>query len=68
LVISPWAKRGTIDHQEMDFASVLRLIETIFHLPPMTQRDAYASDMLSAFDFQGAPRPALLLSERSCPT
>jgi phospholipase C len=68
LVISPWAKQRMIDHQEMDFASVLRLIETIFHLPPMTQRDAQASDMLSAFDFRGAPRPPLLLSERSCPT
>jgi phospholipase C len=68
LVISPWAKRSMIDHQEMDFASVLRLIETIFDLPPMTARDAQASDMLSAFDFRSSPRPRLLLSDRTCPT
>jgi phospholipase C len=68
LIISPWAKRDLVDHEEMDFASVLRLIETIFDLPTMTQRDAQASDMLSAFDFRTAPRPPMLLSERSCPT
>ena len=67
LIISPWAKRGLVDHEEMDFASVLRLIETIFDLPTMTQRDAHASDMLSAFDFRTAPQPPMLLSERSCP-
>jgi phospholipase C len=68
LIISPWAKRGLVDHEEMDFASVLRLIETIFDLPTMTQRDAHASDMLSAFDFRTGPRPPMLLPERSCPT
>ena len=67
LIISPWAKRGVIDHQEMDFASVLRLIETIFRMQPMTERDAQASDMLSAFDFRSAPRPRLLLRDRTCP-
>jgi phospholipase C len=68
LIISPWAKSGLVDHEEMDFASVLRLIETIFDLPTMTQRDAQASDMLSAFNFRTAPKPPMLLSERSCPT
>jgi phospholipase C len=68
LIISPWAKRGLVDHEEMDFASVLRLIETIFDLPTMTQRDAQAGDMLSAFDFRTTARPPMLLSERSCPT
>jgi phospholipase C len=68
LIISPWARRGMIDHQEMDFASVLRLIETIFDLPPMTERDAQASDMLSAFDFRSPPQPRLLLSDRTCPS
>jgi phospholipase C len=67
LVISPWSKRGLIDHDQMDFASVLKFIETIFDLPSLTDRDANADDMLSAFDFGGAPEPPLLLSERSCP-
>jgi phospholipase C len=67
LVISPWSKRGLIDHDQMDFASVLKLIETIFDLPSLTDRDATADDMLSGFDFRGGPEPPLLLSERNCP-
>jgi len=51
----------------MEFSSVFRLIETIFHLPPMTSRDANANDMLSAFDFHQQPQPPLILKRRSCP-
>ena len=39
IVISPWARSGFIDHDTMEFASVLRFIETIFDLPPLTSRD-----------------------------
>jgi phospholipase C len=28
LVVSPWAKGGTIDHQRAEFSSVLKFIET----------------------------------------
>jgi phospholipase C len=66
MVISPWAKRGMIDHDQMDFASVLKFIETVFALPSLTARDGKANDMLSAFDFRGAPQPPLLLPETSC--
>ena len=67
IVISPWARRGLIDHDQMDFASVLKFIETIFDLPALTERDAQANDMFSAFDFRGSPQPPLVLSERACP-
>ena len=67
MVISPWAKRGLIDHDQMDFASVLKFIETVFELPSLTARDGRANDMLSAFDFSGAPQAPLLLSDTSCP-
>jgi len=67
LVISPWAKRGFTDHRTMEFASVFRLIETIFDLPPMTTRDANADDMLSAFNFQQQPQAPLILKPRTCP-
>ena len=66
MVISPWARSGLIDHDQMDFASVLRFIETIFNVPPLTTRDAQANDMLSAFDFRASPQPPLVLSDRSC--
>jgi acid phosphatase len=42
LVISPYAKRGTVDHTQYDTASILRLITRRFDLavlPGITQRD-----------------------------
>ena len=63
----PVGEAGFIDGDTMEFASVLRLIETVFGLPPLTSRDADASDMLSAFDFTSRPRPPLLLHTRACP-
>jgi hypothetical protein len=51
----------------MEFASVLRFIETIFDLPPLTSRDANTNDMLNAFDFTGRPRPPLIMPTRTCP-
>jgi len=67
IVISPFAKRGAIDHDVMEFSSVLRFIEQVFGLPALTDRDRTADDMLSAFDFSQAPTPPLLLEPRTCP-
>jgi phospholipase C len=67
LVISPWAKQGYIDHDTLEFASVLRFIETVFDLPPLTQRDATSDDMLSAFDFTAEPQAPLIQDTRPCP-
>jgi phospholipase C len=61
LVISPYAKRGYIDHTQSDFCSILKFIETTYSLPPLTQRDANNSDMSNAFDFSLSPRPLLIL-------
>ena len=43
--ISPYAKRGAIDSDPMEFASVLRFIEVIFELPS-DQRLAAAMSLL----------------------
>ncbi len=67
IVISPFARAGSIDHTTYEFASVLRFIETIFDLPPLTSRDANAGDMLDAFDFSQQPLDPLVLQPRSCP-
>jgi phospholipase C len=67
IVLSPWAKPGFVMHDDTEFASVLRLIETIFGLPALTQRDADTNDMLDAFDFQQQPQPPLILDQRDCP-
>jgi len=52
LLISPYAKRGFIDHQVMDTTAILKLIETRHGLAPLGSRDAASSDMTEAFDFQ----------------
>jgi len=55
LVISPYARPGFIDHTQFDFTSPLKLIETRFNLPALTDRDRAANNMLSCFDFQQEP-------------
>jgi phospholipase C len=67
IVISPYAREGMVDHDVMEFSSVLRFIEQVFELPAMTDRDANSDDMMSAFDFTQDPRPPVLLEPRTCP-
>ena len=51
MLISPFAKRGFIDHTVMDTTAIDRLIETRFGLSPLGARDAASPDMSQAFDF-----------------
>jgi phospholipase C len=67
IVISPWARPGYVDSRTYEFSSVLKLIETIWGLPAMTERDRRASNMLDAFDFTQEPLEPLILEERECP-
>ncbi len=56
LVVSPYVKKGVVDHTQYEHSSVLKFAETIHHLPAMTSRDAASETMTQAFDFQQAPR------------
>jgi YVTN family beta-propeller protein len=49
LVISPWAKRGAVDSTHYTQASMVRTIELILGLPPMTQYDAAATPLFGCF-------------------
>ena len=49
LVASPYAKRGAIDSTLYTTSSMLRTIELLLGLPPMTQYDASAPPMYAAF-------------------
>lgn len=51
LLISPWARRGFVGSQVHDHTSALRFIQWRFGLPPLTTRNAAASNILYAFDF-----------------
>jgi phospholipase C len=52
LIISPFAKRGFVDHTEYDTTSILKLIETRFSLKPLTDRDADANNFSNALVFK----------------
>jgi phospholipase C len=48
IIISPFAKRHFVDHTTYDTTSILKLIETRWHLAPLGDRDARAADLTNA--------------------
>lgn len=56
IIISPFAKRGFVDHTQYDTTSILKFMETRWGLAPLGMRDAAVNDLTNAFDFsQAAP-------------
>src|SRR4029453_16993392 len=56
LLVSPWVRKGWVDHQVYDHASLLATVKTLFGLPEfLTRRDA-AANVLSDASFLLAPR------------
>jgi YVTN family beta-propeller protein len=49
LVISPWARHGAVVHQRYDQYSMLRTIELISGIAPLSLNDALATPMYGAF-------------------
>ncbi len=66
LVISPYARKGFIDHTQYEFSSMLRFVEDEWGLPTLTNRDKAANDMMGAFDFNQSVSPSFLLRQRTC--
>ena len=58
LIISPFAKQGYVDSTIYDATSILKFIEYNYGLSPLSTRDAYANNLLNAFNFNQAPRNA----------
>jgi phospholipase C len=67
IVISPWARRSSVDHHVYDFSSVLKTIEELHGLGTLGNRDAIAQPMWHSFDFKQTPIPPLVLKRRNCP-
>jgi phospholipase C len=61
LLISPYARQGQVNHTVLDYTGALKFIEQNWRLAPLTARDAQANSLTGAFDFDAAPRPAVLL-------
>jgi acid phosphatase len=55
VIISPFAKKGFIDHTVYDTTAILKLIETRFGLKPLGERDKNSKDMTAALDFAKPP-------------
>jgi phospholipase C len=64
IVLSPFARNGTVSRELGEFSSVLRFIEDNWGLGRLTHRDRRATPMLSAFDFSQSPRQPVPLPER----
>ena len=56
VLISPWIAAGTIyrtkSETPLDHTSLLKTIETLFNVPPLTNRDAAASDVLDVLTLE----------------
>jgi phospholipase C len=61
IMVSPYAKSGYIDNTVLDFTSILKFIEQNWNVAPLSQRDANANSLLSAFDFNQTPRLPIFL-------
>jgi phospholipase C len=67
IIISPYARAHSIDHQQYDFASILRYIEDKYHLPQLSEYDKQARSIGNAFDLNQVPLAPLVLKQRTCP-
>jgi phospholipase C len=61
LLVSPYAKKGYIDHNVADFTSQLAFIEHNWSVPALSSRDAKAYPLTNAFDFRKPPRAAAVI-------
>jgi phospholipase C len=60
LLVSPYARPGHIHKDVLDYTSALAFIERNWRLAPLASRDAAATSIEGAFDFEAGPRPAEL--------
>src|SRR5205807_983950 len=82
LLISPYAKKGYLDHQVLSFDGYNKFIEDNFlggqRLDPATdqrpdsrqtvrERDSILGDLMNDFDFTAQPAPPILFSTLSVP-
>jgi phospholipase C len=56
VALSPYLRRGHVDHTLHGFESILKMIEYRFGLKPLTRRDAYAHNIARSFDWVRKPR------------
>ena len=55
IVVSPYARTAHISHVTHDFGSIVKLIESTFHLASLGYADAAADDLADCFDLTQSP-------------
>ena len=70
LIVSPYAVRHEVSHVPIDHTSILRMIEWRWSLPPLTVRDASATNLAELLDFRVAKprRPRYDVPDLRVPT
>jgi phospholipase C len=73
LIISPYARKGYVEHVEHEYGSILKLIEQMYGLPPLGSRadgytDTRANGLLGVFDFTQKPRPFVPIKAKYPPS
>jgi phospholipase C len=58
VIVSPFARRGFVDHTVYDTTSILASIEARWHLAPLGSRDAAAANLSNALEPSAATAPA----------
>jgi phospholipase C len=56
IVVSPYARKGYVSHTQYEFASILKFVEEVWHLPSLQRADARANSIADVFDFSQSPR------------
>jgi phospholipase C len=56
LIVSPYARKGYVDHTQYEFGSILKFIEDNWSLGRLGTTDVRANNILGAFDFTQRPR------------
>jgi len=58
IVVSPYARHGFVDHETTDHTSIIKFIADNWGLPYLTERQARAGNLTSAFTFDDAETSA----------
>jgi len=71
IVVSPYTRKNYVSHSVADLSAILKLIETRFHVPALTKRDAAQIDMAEFFDFSNPawmtpPNPPAQITNGAC--
>jgi len=61
LVLSPYTAAGMVSHQLLSHVSMLKFIEDLFHVQPLTVRDRDANGLSAFFDFSRMARSPLVI-------